>query len=183
MKRIKFLMFIGITNIFIGCPARSLSPLFAEKDLLFNPALVGTWSDEAKKDHFTFEQSDDKGYHLTVREEDGDTTQYKVGLGKIGKYWFMDSYPDWSVNDYHYLGTHMISRIWIDGDTLRMSSLEGDRLKKMIGNGTLKIAHAIVDNEVVLTAPTKELQKLVLRLADDKDAFSPPKGAMIRLSH
>ncbi len=181
MDRIKYVIFLGIAFVFIGCPARSLSPLFEPKDLLFHPGLIGAWGDEEKKDMFIFERSDDKNYTLTVREEDGDTTVYTAQLGKIGKYWFLDSYPGWSKRDYHDLGTHMISRIWIEGDTLRTSSLEGDRLKELIEKGALKIPHAIVDGQVILTATTEELQKLVLRLAEDKKAFPTPEGSLVRL--
>ena len=81
MDWIKYFIFVGIAFVFIGCPARSLSSLFAPKDVLFNPGLIGAWGDDEKKEMFIFEQSDDKNYTLTVREEGGDTTLYTVQLG------------------------------------------------------------------------------------------------------
>ena len=180
MKRIKYFVAVGIAILIMGCPARSLFPLFIENDLVFNPTLVGTWVDEKNKDTFTFQKSAEKSYNVVGRDQKGDTVIYKVQLGKLGRFWFLDSYPGWKIGDHHIIATHIISKMWLEGDTLRIASLESDWLKKMIDSGKLKVSHALVEGDVILTASTKELQQLVLRFAEDNDAFPKP-GKFIRM--
>lgn len=180
MTKTKAIIVGVLAVLFVGCPARSIFPLFVEKDLVFNPALVGTWVEENGKDTYTFQPSKEKSYNVIVREKKGDTAAYAVQLGKVGNFWFLDSYPAKESPDYHMIRTHVISKIQIDQDTLQLSSLESDWLKKMTESGKLKIPHVTLKNDMILTASTEELQKLVLRVADDTGAFPEP-GKLSRL--
>jgi hypothetical protein len=72
------------------------------------------------------------------------------------------------------LPTHVITRIWLAGDTLKTASLEGDYLKDAMAAGKLTVPHVQDGNDILLTASTKELQQLVLRLAEVDAAFPDP---------
>lgn len=192
MNKLRFFIILGISLLIVGCPARSLYPLFAKKDLLFNPSLLGTWVDEKEKDTYTFQPSEDnKAYNVIVHEfkDDssqkgtegrGDTAIYKVHLGQIGQFWFLDSYPGRKTPDHHLISAHIISRIWFGGDTLRIAPLENDWLKKMIDTNRLKIAHVRLKGDIILKASTQELQKFVLQYAEDDKAFPNP-GKLVRV--
>jgi hypothetical protein len=158
----------------IGCPTRSLFPLFSEKEVVFNPALIGTWSGEDDEGTFSFVQSGEKGYTVTMRDEKGEKEVYSASLGRLGKYWFMDSSPASDERDYHLITAHLITKIQLDGDTLRMSLLESDWLRGMIDEKKLSIAHVRRDGEIILTASTEELQALLRRIAKDQKAFPDP---------
>ena len=173
MNTVKYFVAVGIAFLSLGCPARSLFPLFTEKDLASLPNIVGTWAN-GEGETFSFQKSRDKGYDVVSRDHDGTTDRYKVQLGKLGKFWFMDSYPGEKGHDHHMIAAHIISKISLDGDSLRISSLESEWLKKVIDGGKLNIAHTKLDNDIILSASTEELQQLVLRFADDDGAF--PKG-------
>ena len=77
------------------------------------------------------------------------------------------------------IATHLFTRIWLEGDTLRMASLENDWLKAQIDGGKLSIPHMQHEDDIVLTASTQELQKFVLEVAEDAGAFPHP-GKLIR---
>lgn len=178
MNRIKYLVVTGIALLIMGCPARSLFPLFTEGDLVFNHGLVGTWSDN-ESNTFTFQRAAEKGYNVVSVEQKGTKEEYRVQLGRLGKFWFIDSYPVYGGDDHHKLSAHILSRIWINGDTLRVASLESDWLRDMIDAKKLRIAHVRRDNDIILTATTEELRALCLRFAEDDRAFPNP-GVLIR---
>jgi hypothetical protein len=174
MNTLKYISVAAIILLALGCPARSIFPLFNDKDLVFNKDLVGTW---VGKDVLMIEQSGEKSYKAILTEtpepgKSGSSVSYTLQLGKVGRYWFLDSTPAEGQNvDHHFIKSHMITKMRLEGDGLYTATLEGDRLKELIDAGTLQIAHVKRDNEIILTASPEELQKLALRLADDEKAF------------
>ena len=174
MNRLKYVCIAAIVLLALGCPARSIFPLFNEKEIVFNKDLVGTW---LGKDVLKIEQSGEKSYRAILEEatesgKSGATAIYALQLGKVGKYWFLDSTPAEEPRvDHHYLKTHLITRMRLEGDALYIATLEEDRLKELIDAGALKISHVRRGDEILLTASPEELQKLVLRLAEDEKAF------------
>ncbi len=170
MNRMKYLIVLGLAAFAFGCPARSLFPLFAEKDLKPLPAGVKTWILE-KRDTVTFQADKGMTYRVTVRFAGGGSGQYIAQVGKLGDAWFLDSYPADNDIDGHLIPSHIISRIRIQRDTAWIASLDSDWLEKMIHAGKLSIPHVERDGEIILTASTEQLQELALRHADDPDAF------------
>ena len=60
MKRI-ILSATGLALILVtGCIVTSVNPLYTEKDLVFDPALVGAWSEGEGKDTWAFEKAGEK---------------------------------------------------------------------------------------------------------------------------
>jgi hypothetical protein len=194
MKKILFAVIITVLTI-AGC-VRSLYPLFTEEDLIFKDELLGTWKEKDGKSTWTFEKSNGKNYTLihSVAEYSilndkvpGDTAKLTAQLGKLGKYIFLDIFPgkpDTKVkNDFynfHLLPVHTISRVWFTGDTLKLSMLDNDWLSKMINNNAFKIKHARLNDQLILTASTQELQRLVVRYANNTNAFPKP-GELYRV--
>ena len=153
-------------------------PLFTEKDLVYNPVLTGTWVNERNNETIICQKSD-RGYNIVILKSDGNATTLKGILGQIGKYWFLDTSPWGSGGDHYNISAHVFSRIWLNGDTLRFADLEGDWLKEMIDGKKLTIPHVRRDGDVILTASTEELQQLVLKIADNPEAFPKP-GVLVR---
>ncbi|MBI5022140.1 MAG: hypothetical protein HZB59_11955 [Ignavibacteriales bacterium] len=188
MKKILFTVaFIVLT--LIGC-VRSLYPLFMEEDLIFNNELLGTWREKDGKSTWIFEKSNDKNYtliHFATEHNapddkvPGDTVRFIAQLGKLGKYIFLDIFPgkpDTKVKndfyDFHLLPVHTISRVWLTNDTLKLSMLDNDWLAKMIDKNAYRIKHARLNDQLILTASTKELQQLVIKYANNTKAFPKP---------
>lgn len=179
MKRVLCAIIVGLCVLFPGCPVRSLSPLFHDGEIVFDPTLIGTWESVESSETFMFEKWGNKKYIMMVKGKDGDTSKYNADLGKIGTTWFLDVYPSGNRNDYLDMPTHMIARMLLGKDTMKMALLEGDWMEEMIESGKLTISHWRNNREMVLTASTDELQRVVRQYADDEKAY-PDTSVLVR---
>lgn len=195
MKK-SFFSSILIALFLAGC-VRSIYPLFMENDLVYKDELLGVWKEKEGKNTWIFEKGTGKNYILLHHEAEftgspgskipGDTAKFAAQLGKLGKYFFLDIYPE-SPNtkvkndffNFHLLPLHTISRIWIGADTLRLSMLDNDWLARMIDSRAFRIKHARLNDQLILTASTQELQRLAVRYAENKKAFPRP-GELYRV--
>ncbi len=87
-----------ILSILVGCaPVDSLNPLFTDKDVIFDPALVGHWGDP-EKDGSTdggmeFVKSGENGYRIIMTDKDGSTLEYQAHLAILQGHRFLDVVP------------------------------------------------------------------------------------------
>ena len=174
MRSFRVILLVLFAALLAGCPARSIHPLFTEKDAVFNSALIGSWDN--KDEIYTFEKLKESIYRLVIRSrEENDSSVYSVMLGKIGQSWFFDSFPIVNSNEHHYMSVHVFTRMVLQGDSLTIATLEDDWLLKMIEEKKIKIGHIRRENEIILTASTKELQKLFAEIGTNNDAFPDQK--------
>ena len=169
MKYVSFIILVCCGFLFIGCPATSIYPLFSDKDAVLNLSLVGSWM-ASNDSYIRFEANKDNSYKVTFLDKDGQSVEYKVILGKVGDHWYLDSYPA-GEHDAHLIPAHMITQLWLNGDAMKTAELESDWLSSMIKDEKLSISHANKGGHIILTAPTEELQKLLLQYGDEKKAF------------
>ena len=161
--------------LFMAACVPSLHPLFTEKDLVFDPALVGTWAEAGENETWTFQRTGDKVYELTYTER-GVPSKFVAHLVELGKFRFLDLYPDEPEikNDFykwHLIPAHSFSRIKIEGDAVQIAMLSDEWLKTMLDQKKTNINHERIDSSIVLTAPTKKLQEFVLKYVEDAKAF------------
>lgn len=183
-----FAMIVLGSSLMAGCvPVNSLFALYTSNDKLFDPNLIGEWKQ-------TPETASDSENMRWVFLRQGDSNVYKtslVALGKrggflakgrlvpLGNAMFVDFEADAdSIDDgetavpFPFIESHMIGRIWIEKDKVRIHFLNDDWVKKQLKDGQLTLAHAGPANDPVLNAPTPELRKFAVEHADDKEAFS-----------
>jgi hypothetical protein len=187
MREIATKMFLGMTLLLAGC-VPSLKPLYTEKDLVFEPGLVGVWAEkEDSEETWAFEKSGEKAYKL-IYTQDGKTGEFKVHLLKLGDTLFLDLYPDdeglarLNRNDFywsHWLPTHTFAKVRQIEPTLQMSFLNGDWLEKSVEKNPKAIRHERIDGDrIVLTASTKELQEFVNK--HSKQAFGESEPSNLK---
>ncbi|HXG38373.1 MAG TPA: hypothetical protein VNL36_06360 [Bacteroidota bacterium] len=172
----KIVAFVVLSLMIVGC-VRSFNPLFTAKDLIFDQTLIGTWTDN-NNNTWTFLKGKEKSYELIYTEKNS-PAKFKAHLVKLGKYRFLDLVPEEPGIDNSFFAAHLIpvhtfSRIWIAEDSLRLSVFDNGWLKKMIDSKKISIAHQRQGDGIILTASTRELQKLVVTYADDPKAFPEP---------
>jgi hypothetical protein len=178
MRAVKLMAALGLVVLVAGC-VPSLHPLFTEDDLVYDPALVGTWAEEEGEDTWTFRKFGDNVYNLIYTEE-GVPARFDAHLVQLGEFLFLDTYPgepDIKNGFYliHLVPAHTFSRVSIEENVLRYAMLDLDWLKKMISEKQVDITHEQVDGGILLTASTKELQEFFLRHGDDDKAFPDSK--------
>jgi hypothetical protein len=194
MERLKQIVVIGVLILIAGCAVRSVYPLFEYKDIVPNPAIIGTWNVEESKDTYIFRQSGDKQYELLYFEEEyntisrghqgaGDTAMFDIQLGKIGDSWFMDVYPEEktqqlhlrnTIYNHHQLRTHTFAKIQIDGDSMKVAPLESDWVEQLADSGKVPIPYVRTEGEVLFTASPQELQSFILKYVNEEKAFPHP---------
>lgn len=175
MRSAKILILLGVAIFLTGC-VPSLHPLFTDKDLVFDQALVGTWVDEDGKNIWEFKKSGENAYELVYTENE-EPAKFQAHLVKLGDFLFLDIFPEEpEMKNGLYKGllipAHGFSRIWIEGDSVRLAYLDPDWLKQMIDKKKVNIGHDFIDQSIILTAQTKDLQNFALKYAEDAKAFS-----------
>ena len=174
----KWLLLLGLALSTTACLVQSLHPLSTEKDVVFEPALVGTWvgmgKAEGDKSTIIFQKAEGQTYKVIYHPKDpkeGEPREFEGHMVRLGKFLFLDTFPapaDAPTTNnlmyaIHILETHQIFRIQLDGDVLRVSMLEPKKFDKA------KIRHEAFGKPqaFLLTAPTNELQEFVLKHAED----------------
>jgi hypothetical protein len=188
----------------------SLHPWFTGEDLVFEPALVGTWVDAADPDTtWVFTRRDDTTYTLidTRNESEPDPLNKAAAkpkkivaapltarLMRLGEARYLDicagdEWTDSSMLGYLLVNSHLLAKIRLEGDALRVAFLDDDRLETLLGEKRVILPHEVVDvggdadypptrihssgRRVLLTAPTSELQRFLATYAASGDAFEP----------
>jgi hypothetical protein len=185
----KTIFLVILIMAFSGCIVASLNPLYdSEKQLVSDPAIVGTWGD-SEKNMFTFVEEGKNQYACTITS-DSIANNFEMHLVQLGKYRFLDLSPKEldekqnAMNLYyrlHMVPVHSFSRIWIKDDRLYVSLLNLDWMKKQIELKKINIPYHESDGIIVLIGPTKQLQNFVLKYASDTAAFEIPTEGIKRI--
>lgn len=184
MKRI-VLSTIGIALVLLaGCVVNSVYPFYTAKDLTFDPALLGVWSDpeetNTSQETWTFEQLGVQTYKLTIRDG-SETNEFDTHLFTLGGQKFLDSLPR-SRAEYH-TPSHFLLRVKRIAPSLELQLLNYEWLKELVEKKPKTIRHIIVPDKagdsqdkgtLTLTADTAELQKFVLKHLNNTNAWIDP---------
>jgi hypothetical protein len=180
LKTSTYLMLVILTS---GC-IPSLYPLYTDNDVIFNPALVGIWTSKDQTKSWNFQKSSDNSYKL-IYTENQDSDVLQAHLVKLGGHLFLDTYPDELRGDHtgfykgHFVPAHQFFKVELNGDTLKLAYLNFDYLSKQ----KVQLKHETIGKKNVLTAQPADLQKFVVKFADDPKAFlNDNPGKLFRLS-
>lgn len=181
---------LGLSLGLLSC-IPSLSPLYTERDLVVDPALVGTWAGEDAEETWTFAAGEGKSYRLVIRGE-GKSAVLDAHLLLLGGHRFLDLYPDLdqlaaaALGPYYELSlvpAHLFLRVGELGPGLELALLDADWLDELLKRRPRALDHRrIADGGIVITASTRELQRFVLRHVDDPGAFGEPSRLTRRAS-
>lgn len=179
-RMILILFIVLIVLLLSRCLVLSVHPLYFDKDLMFEPDLVGTWGEKQYEKDLSelwiFKKSGENSYSLIVKEKEEGEGIFETHLLKLGKYMFLDLYPEepeggMEFYNMHLIPTHSFLRISLEGHVLRMGFFDLDWLKKNLEQGNIEITHERRDDVIVLTASTKELQEFVLEHVEEAFPF------------
>ena len=188
MKKILLALVLFALCGLIGCIPTSLNPLYTAKDLVFDPALIGVWSDkDDSKETWAFQKAGDTDYKLICTENDGKTGHFEAHLLKLGDTQFLDLFPDESGIEemnrsgfykIHLLRTHSFLKVTQIAPALQMAPLDLKWLREYLARDPKAIAHQKFgegdEAQIVLTASTPELRKFVEKHLNTEGAFGDP---------
>jgi hypothetical protein len=179
MKSLSFILAVGAGFLLAGCLVPSLHPLFTGKDIVVRSDLVGAWTAEEGGAGWLFSLEPDSSYSVAYSDYgDNDTSWFTAHLVDLNGHLFMDLYPnptDVLSDAYksHLIAAHTFSKVELDSSGLTLAILDVDWLRENLDSGRIHLAHEeLGPGDFVLTASTAELQKFILSVVDDTDAFS-----------
>ena len=155
---------ILLVSILAGC-VPSLHKLYTSNTLTYDPRLVGCW--EASEDEqwcFTRHEEED-AYDLIITEEKGKRSYMLAHLVDLDGRRFLDIEPgsdaelctgDWY--KYHLQPVHTFMMVDQVDPNLALAVMKPDVVQEMIEKNPKLIKHEIVDDRVILTAETPQLQ-------------------------
>lgn len=180
MKALMKLVNLGLLLLVSGC-VPSLHPLYTDKDVVFDPALVGVWApDNDDKENWAFTKEGENAYALVYTDKDGKTGPFNAHLVKVDSAQFLDLYPaepKLEENDFykaHLVPAHTFLLVSQTKPNLRLAVLNADWLKRFLAANPAAIRHEEADGRIVLTAQPKDLQRFLLANLKTKDAFNEP---------
>ena len=202
MKKVSIILGFTFLLIFLSSCLNTLHPIFTEKDLAYDPKLIGTWNTENQGNkgraiisNLATENSVElpgnistikqKGYFITYLDEHGDTKQYIAFLARIGKHLYFDYYPadkkeDRKIDDFfavHFVKMHTSYRVEILKDgSFELTQLDEGYVRRLIEEKKIRISYEKdADDNTVITASTKELQQYLLKYGDEPSAYRSDK--------
>jgi len=167
-----------------GCVQPSLKPLFHEKEVFFEPKLVGTWKAVDSNEVWQFSKLEDANAYKLVVTDDGKEGTFAAGLGKIDNNLFLDVFPNnenEKDNDFykqHVLGMHSFIRVLQIEPTLQIAMVDCDKVAKIIEADSNAVEHIKNGDRIILTADTNDLQNFVvdygINVDDGNSIFAEP---------
>ncbi len=203
MKKVPIILGFAFLIIFLSGCLTTLHPIFTEKDLAYDPKLIGTWKTENQDNkgqvvitNLASESSVElpgnissikqKGYFISYQNGPGETSKrYIAFLARIGKHLYFDYYPadrkeDEKIDEFfgaHLVKMHTSYRVEILNDgSFELSQLDESYVTKLIDEKKIRISHETdADDNTVITASTQELQQYLLKYGDEPSAYRSDK--------
>jgi len=187
--RAKKALFYLLAALLAGCvPVMSLHPFYTEEDVVFEEKLLGKWVDDPNGPETTWEfkriEEPKNAYKLIFYDDEGKKGSFVVHLVKLQNKLFLDVYPSelpWEIEDesklelpynsFFLIPVHTLIKIDFIGPQLKMWLTNEDEMEKLLKEEPDAVKHTFIEDRLILTASTKELQDFVLKYADDKRVF------------
>jgi hypothetical protein len=180
MRFTTLLMLAASSALLTGCASTvSIHPLYTSQDLVSDLPIEGTWT-EQDGEIWQVQKSGD-GYDVTVLHT-GDTPSteaFNVHTLRLKNADYVDatskSQPDLGI------AGHLLGKIEVQGDEMRVTLLNDDWLKKTMQAGLAPPSVTGEDKRIILTAPTSDLQRFVTMHAADADAWDAEASTFHRV--
>lgn len=198
MKKMKTkeLFFYVLAFLVGGCvPVMSLHPLHNEQTIVFEEKLLGTWAEEPNDNSIwqfkRFEKSGrfgEKAYKLLICDNENNKGSFAAHMVKLEDKLFLDVYPtdmpcdtgdpnkvNWLYNAFFFVPAHTFIIVDAIEPNLAMRITDDEEMKKLLAEKPDAVKYQILegyDSEILLTAPTEELQEFALKYANDSRVFS-----------
>jgi len=154
---------------------------------VFEEKLIGIWVDDANGTwEFKHPDEKDMAYELFLSSPEGNRGSFVANLVKLENSLFLDVYPSqfpsgrledpnearWPYNKLFFVPVHTFIKIDSIEPQLKMRLTDDEKMGQLLEEYPNVVKYELVDNKLILTASTKELQAFVLKYADDSRVFT-----------
>ncbi len=187
--KVKKILFYLLAVLLGGCvPVMSLHSLYTKENVVFEEKLLGTWMDDPNSPETIWEfnriEEPENAYRLVLSDKDGKKGSFVAHLVKLENSLFLDVFPDefpcdtedpnktdWLYNVFFLVPVHTFIKIDSIGPQLKMRLTDDDKMAKLFKEDPNAVKHMSIEDRLILTASTEELQAFVLKYADDSRVF------------
>jgi hypothetical protein len=188
--KVKKILFYLLAVLLGGCvPVMSLHSLYTKENVVFEEKLLGTWVDDPNSPEviweFTHIDEPKNAYKLIFSDDKGKKGSFVAHLVKLQNRLFLDVYPGelpwepddpnevkWLYNSFFLIPVHTFIKIDSIEPQLKMRLTDDDKMAELLKEDPNAVEHTLVEDKLILTASTKELQAFVLEHADDNRVFT-----------
>jgi hypothetical protein len=188
-KILKSAVVAATLSMMAGCIVLSVYPFYTPKDVVFEPGLTGQWADGGKTNEtWEFSDLDGKSYLLTTRDEH-DTNVFEATLFQLKRYEFLDLLAT-NRGEFE-MPLHLIAKVAHPDTNWSVQFMDFGWLAKLLETNPAVLRHIVVPMEagktnssmIYLTAETMDLQKFLLKHAEDTNVFGSDSAIVLeRLS-
>jgi hypothetical protein len=181
VKKLTFPLVVA-SVVLSGCLVTSVCPFYTDKDLTFDKALIGRWTNAKEAgEHWKFEKDGEKAYQLSY-SNDSSTSVMQARMFKLGGQTFLDLFSA-ETKDIQPppIPAHFLLRADVDASTVGLTPLNYEWLVQWLEKNPKDLRHHIIrtgenpdDIRLVLTADTAELQQFIVKHLKTEDAWKEP---------
>jgi hypothetical protein len=175
---LKYLAAGSVLTLLAGCIVLSVYPFYTPKDLIFDPGLAGRWVKTSSTNEFwQFSDAGGKTYLVTTTDAQS-TNGLEAHLFQLKQYQFLDLLT--TNRDQFQMPVHLIAKAARNDASVSLHFLDYGWLAGLLETNPAVLRHLVVpekpgdtnDSMLFLTAETKDLQKFLLKHAEDTNAFN-----------
>jgi hypothetical protein len=139
-----------------------------------------------------FKANKDKSYSLVYIDGKGKAGTFDAHLVKLGQNYFFNFYPrdpsEEEKEEYpelkepkfnelevmHYFPVNTFAKVTFEKREMIITLFDGEFVEDLLEQNRIRIKHEKIDGAYILTAEPEELQKFILKYAEDEKAFPDP---------
>jgi hypothetical protein len=170
---------LPLTACIEGTP--SLHPLFTSSEKLPATTIEGDWVETGDPKERLKISAGDQYYDFDFPH---DAFSLRVVIGRLGDTRFLDFTG--TRDEVGTMRVHRFARMRVRPGRLELATIKDEWLAEKIQSGQIPLAHEIVDDTVVITAHTEELQRVLSQWTFDETAYDdatvyvrPPAAASV----
>jgi hypothetical protein len=179
MRKAAFPVVLAGVALVGGC-VPCLRPIYTDKDLVFETALVGLWSGPNSAASWHFTKSGEKAYRLVHTDDKGRKGVFDAHLAKLDGMLFLDLYPQAprapmnELYQFHIQPVHTFLRVYQITPALQMSCMDPKWLKEYLEEQPDALRHEKQGDRLLVTASTEQLQAFLIKHGSTDKAFGEP---------
>lgn len=160
--------------LFSGC-VPTLNAIYTEKDLVFDPSVLGVWKQPNSPETWDFQKIEAKSYRLTYTDREGRVGNFIAHLAEVEGLRFLDLFPvqeeDATPGFYriHHVPIHTIYLVKETGDKVVLAAIDGEWLGTYLTQHPNEVASVPFGAGRMVTASTEQLQRF---LVDNQSRFA-----------
>jgi hypothetical protein len=162
--------------LFVAC-VPSVNPFYRLQDITFDPALVGEWIDGDES--WVFERYPNEDTYRLSFSDGEETGSMRATLFTLDDHRYLDLIAEdiefaddqWELIDFTVFPGHIVMHVAEIEPQLRMAPFDLDWVEDFLEQNPNVLDHAVYDDRILLTGPTRELQRFLKKHVDGGELF------------